>query len=422
MNRIILFILIMVLFSISISCSGDGGRAVVERKPATTDLPYFASLEWPPTCSELPEGRLVITGTLVFPGGPDPEGPVMMFVFADPGNCTGVGEKGSESENGGGESNPSKIPYIQELESKVLHFLEGRHKGEKSTDEFPKGCQGYGLFYDDNNEYRYFHPENGRFRIDFDQWCRFTPGDKILILAGLDTYANGVVATNIYRVPHYAVDAYAATVQVRNEYGAMMTYFCQAILDALAFYPLERHIDIETITATRDLYAQAYLGNTVMTNYRAIGEAYGQRADLIAQNISNPNFREAFILVADYIEEEFIFNGDVANASHFQRLFAESDPTQNFMDSAWKLEDLYTQCPITTQREILPPVGLKVTLDILRGEAPLAHIVMSGSPSSLLVVTGNIGNHTIVGDDYNPYFIKMFGLLYEEGFVPIIGY
>ncbi len=420
--RNILFIFILLsIICIHGGCSDRVGSEGVTRQATSQEPPYFESIAWPATCSILTDGKLIINGRLVCPAGPDPEIPVKLFVFTFPGNCDPPSVI-DEGEGKSGAYDPDSDSYVQKRIDEIHSFLISRHESKDDPEEFPEGCQAYNLFTGDNNEYRYYHQEDGRFRFDFDQWLRFNFGNVILILIGEDAEGQLTTATNIYKVPVYAPDVLEATKQVRHAYGETMTEFGLAMLDVLQFYPEERTVDIETITATMDLYAQAYLGENIMSNYRMIGETYRQQMEQIALDITDPYFRTGFLAVAEYIEEEFTFKGDTADAAHFQRLFAETDPIQNYWDSVQKLADGYNRFPITALRVLLPNGGMEVTIDIQKDGGSLAHFVMTGSPTAPLSVTGTIGDHEIEYDDYNPYFIGISLHLLNAGFVPVIAH
>ncbi len=422
-------LLIILIFAITFaaSCSDSRERGSLTRNPSDIDPPSFTSLEWPETCSVLTDGKLIITGTLYCPGDPDQETPIALFVFSDP--CGSCGEESIGESGGKSELNADDIPYVKELVDKVTAYLRNKRQGQSNKEnEFPEGCQAYYLWTFESNEYEYFQSENGRFRLDFDQWCRFNPDDDIiLIIVGIDSYGQTIEATNIYRVPPYeGPEVTAATLQVRQEYGEMMTEFGQAMLDVLSYYPEDHYVDISAIQAMRDLYEDAYMGGHMMGGYKDLGIEFGLQMDDLAQEIEDEDFREVFIAATDYIEEQFLITGKLAKGAHFQRLFAESDPVQNFWDSVDKLDAYYNTYPVTVERISLPNNGLRVIIDIYDSidEETLAHIIMEGTVSNPLSVTGYIREHTITSNDYSPYFLEIFGLLCGDpgGYAPVIAH
>ena len=256
--------------------------------------------------------------------------------------------------------------------------------------------------------------------MDFDQWCRFKFGDKILILVALDADGQGVLATTIYRIADYVPETTTAVTQATIAYGQMMSEFGQGMLDVLSYYPLQRSVDISSVGATKSLFEGAYLGPPTNSHFRTAGETYGQQMRQIAQDIQNENFRGWVLYAVDWIEYVFVTEGDDFNAGHFQYLFAESDPVQNFYDNYLEVQDHFNAFPVTIQRQILPH-GVSVTFDVYHREEHIAHFTMTASPPSPLSVQGTIGTHIIVWNDYNPYFIKIFARLFEAGYYPWIG-
>ena len=131
-------------------CSGKTGDGEIPARTLAADLPYFIALEWPAICSELPEGRLIISGIVVFPAGPDSEIPIQLFVFADNGSCSreaGTGGEMGKTDGGQPEYDLDGLPYVQDLKKKVLAYLAKSCKGEALDDDFPQGCKGIVYMY-----------------------------------------------------------------------------------------------------------------------------------------------------------------------------------------------------------------------------------------------------------------------------------
>ncbi len=278
-----------------------------------------------------------------------------------------------------------------------------------------KGLQSYSLYSDYFNSYNYVDFNNGNFRIDFEEWAHLTGGQKLLIVFAVDKEGRTGLSMNILNVPVYYPDLLDEIDQSSSDFAERMDGLSEALTDVITVSG--RDDDIALLEPYMEFIQEAF------------GEGYDEKnwdtaADNLLDGIQNASsligdqdYRLMYELVGEYVADRYKFKNFMAWSTHYVTLEAQGETyryernlaaVQRIIDGFNEFDEQYT---LTDRGNGV----LELTVDIYYDMDVIAQFSVIGDPSNPLVVTGFIGEHTIVSGDYNPYFFSLFGIFQDEG-------
>ncbi len=414
------------LLTICFGCGDSNGRGAV--KTAQDEMippPYFTEINWPDPFTELQQGRLVITGNLQSPAGYFEEQPIAIEMYAVPLIDPPLPEF----------TNPP--PTQQELQIVLLNnqtvqqwvakarndsfrrITEGPFVGADHWSDFTKGAQSWALFSESFDDDNYLDFETGDFEIDFDQTKRLMPVGAVLIfLIGQDQTGLISIAMNIYSVPQVLSPEIIDSLDDASiAYASSLTGLGDDLNEVLAVSGDDRSVDIALIAPFLTLIDEVYGEGYSDARKAAAAEHLRTSGALASSLIAETEYREIYRAVVDYIAEDYAFFGFACWSRHYMNLpagvdyiEAQEDAIQEMVDDFNRFSEQY----VLTERG----GGVKeLSVQVNEGENVVAQFTIIGDPENPLVVTGYIGEHTIVPDDYNPYIAGLLGVFESEGYV-----
>lgn len=423
-SKYILFAASLVILLLVSACKDEGskwGTRTSQDDPVVIPPPFFNSLDWPEPYSELDGGSLVISGNLECQGGYFEETPVFLYVFPaaliypllpEPYNPPTYEELQDILE-----ANPTVSEWISWGKYRISkHINEG--PSMRDYDDPVKVGQSYDLYGPYFNEYNYFDLEIGNFRIDFDKVARLRPGTQLLMLYGADQVGQTSLEMNIFSVPIPYPELISEINTYSTEFAEGIVGLGNAILDLLANSGDDRALDMALIAPYISLYNGAYGDGYNKFRWSEAASNYLAAAYDAADLVSDPMFKDEYVESAEIIADMFDY---WCNMFWLEQIVKKDEYDDLYTIYQAGNQHIIDQLTFYDEQYILGEGGGGVrtlTVTIYEGVDLFAQIEIVSDPNAPLSVTGFIGGHTIVPDDYNPYFINILAVLENEGSWP----
>lgn len=405
---------------------GCGDRSMTSRtgqdEIVIPPLPYFTSVNWPAPYTELPEGRLVITGNLECPAGFFEDLPVGIDMWAvklidSPIAAVTNPPITQEELQGLLEANPTVQQWIEESRSDSFRritegpFVKYPHWADKT-----KGYQSWGLFSEGFDDYNYFDYGTGDFMIDFDNTKRLMPaGDVLIFVEGQDQTGMICIAMNIFSVPHML------SPEIRGELDSEAIAFADsftglgnALAEVMAVSGDDRGVDIALIAPFLTLIDESY-GDGYSDPIKEIAAVHLKDSGAAVANlIPETEYRAIYNAVVDYCVQGYAHDGDKCWSRHYVNLPPGTDFLEKQQEAIQYLLDDFREY---SEQYILTECGggiKALSVQVYEDEDIVADFIVIGDPANPLVVLGYIGEHDIVPDDYNPYVVELLGVFESE--------
>lgn len=412
--------MIIILLLVTVSCSSESGTSITRKSQDEIHVlppPVFNSIDWPAPYTELTdEGRLVITGNLQCPAGYFTDVTLALYIFPtgliDPPLPVLINPPPTYIEL---EQILLANPKVQVWMSWLREWLfRTVTEGPYLPDEFLKGSHCYGISQFGFNEYNYVDFETGDFRIDLDEWARLSSGRKLLTLWGIDQAGQTTVKMNILDVPVLFPDLLDDLNADSMEYGDRMTTLASALFEVLAASGDGRGADIALMVPFFNLAENAYSDGYNVFDWDTSISEFKDEANDAALLIGNPVYRQAYLTRVDDIEYIFDLTTRDAWSHHYTLLEGLGSPLDQYQDGHSITHEMYFK--ITEQWDLIERGGgvKELTILVYEDEDLIAQFSVIGDPSAPLTVTGFIGERPIIPNDYNPYFLEIFGVFHDE--------
>jgi len=406
---------------------GGGDRSMTSRtgqdEIPIPPLPYFTSVNWPAPYTELPEGRLVITGNLQCPAGFFEEQPIGVEMWAvaliDPPlpEVTDPPPVTQEELQGLLEANPTVQQWMEEARSgSFRRITDGPYVRAEHWTDLTKGYQSWGLFSEGFDDYNYFDYGTGDFMIDFDNTKRLLPaGDVLIFVKGQDQTGMIDISMNIFSVPHML------SPEIRAELDSEAIAFADslvglgdALTEVMAVSGDDRGVDIALIAPFLTLIDESY-GDGYSDPIKEIAAVHlGDSGAAVANLIPEIEYKAIYNAVVDYCVQDYAHDGYSCWSRHFVNLPTGTDFLEKQQEAIQYLFDDfrdYSEQYILTERG----GGIKeLSVQVYEGEDIVAQFTVIGDPANPLVILGYIGEHSIVPDDYNPYVVELLAVFESE--------
>ncbi len=130
--------------------------------------------------------------------------------------------------------------------------------------------------------------------------------------------------------------------------------------------------------------------------------------------IGNPIYRQAYLTRVDDIEYIFDLTTRDAWSHHYTLLEGLGSPLDQYQDGHSITHEMYFE--IMEQWNLIERGGgvKELTILVYEGEGLIAQLSVIGDPNAPLSVVGFIGERIITSNDYNPYFMEIFGVFHDE--------
>jgi hypothetical protein len=288
---------------------------------------------------------------------------------------------------------------------------------EIEYEEAIKGMQAHCLYTPDFNEFQYFDFETGNFRIDFDKFARFNSGRLLLMVCGVDADAQVTIRMNVFTVPVLSPELLAELDSNSISFANRITGLGNALIDVLATSGDGRAADIGLMVPYINLFAEAYGGgyrrstwDTAAGNFLGASEA---ASDLLT---GYPLLKEGYEETAESIADVYEFLNFLFWTDHIVEKEEDDDLLTMFQTATQQIVDKFNHYNGQYYLEERGNGVKALTCIIYEGEDLFGQLEIIGDPTAPLYVTGFIGNHIIIEEDYNPFFIQIFQVFEEEGY------
>ncbi len=420
------YIHIAILLTVITCLSGCGDKdKSAFSKTAQDEMippPYFTEVNWPEPYSELEEGSLVITGNLQCPAGVFEEMPIAIEMYPvaliDPPLPEFTNPPPTQEElQAILQANQTVQQWMGEARSgSFRRITEGPFIDVEHWSDFTKGNQSYALFSDNFDDDNYFDFETGDFKVDFDETKRLMPaGDVLVLVEGQDQTGLICIAMNIFLVPQMLSPEIMDELDSASiAFADRLTGLGNALGDVLAVSGDGRALDIAMISPFLTLIEETYSDGYSDRIKEVAGEHLRDSGAAAASLIPDSDYRAFYRLEVDYQADDYEHEGYHCWARHYVDLPPETDFLEKQEEAIQYVIDefnVFEESYVVTERG----GGVKeLSVQIDKGEDTIAQFTVIGDPANPLSVVGYIGEHTIVPDDYNPYFVELIGVFYSE--------
>jgi len=423
-SKYILVVASLVILLLVSGCRDEGskwGSRTSQDDPVVIPPPFFNSLDWPEPYSELAEGSLVISGNLECQAGYFEETPVFLYVFPaaliDPPLPEAVIPPTYEELQDILEANPKVSEWMSWGQDRISkHITEG--PSMRDYDDPVKVGQCYDLYEPYFNEFNYFDLEIGNFRIDFDKVARLRPGTQLLMLYGADQVGQTTLEMNIFSVPIPYPELISEINTYSTEFAERIVGLGNALLYLLANSGDDRALDMALIAPYISLYNEAYGDGYNKFKWSEAASNFLTVAYVASDLVSDPVLKDEYVESAEIIADMYDYWCNMFWLAQIVKKDEDDDLYTIYQSGNQHIID---QLTFYDEQYVLEERGggvITLTVMIYEGIDLFAQIEIVSDPNAPLSVTGFIGGHTIVPDDYIPYFINILAVLEIEGSWP----